>query len=86
MRTWSMAGVEPWAAVASSYGGFVHYGGFGAGALLRWRWARWKGLDPWSIAAVFAPTTALGLVFDRLGRLRAGGCWGKPITWPFGVA
>jgi phosphatidylglycerol:prolipoprotein diacylglycerol transferase len=78
--------MEPWAAVAYAYGGFVFYGGFGAGALLLWRWARWQGLDPWALADVFAPGTALGLVFGRLGCLGAGCCWGKPITWPFGVA
>lgn len=78
--------MDPWAAVAYAYGGFVFYGGFGAGALLLWRWARWKGLEPWALADVFAPATALGLVFGRLGCLGAGCCWGKPITWPFGVS
>jgi phosphatidylglycerol:prolipoprotein diacylglycerol transferase len=77
--------MEPWAAVAYAYGGFVFYGGFGAGALLLWRWARWKGVDPWTLADVYAPATALGLVFGRLGCLGAGCCYGKPITWPTGI-
>jgi phosphatidylglycerol:prolipoprotein diacylglycerol transferase len=77
--------MDPWAAVAYAYGGFVFYGGLGAGALLLWRFARWRGLDPWVLADVFAPATALGLVFGRLGCLGAGCCWGKPATFPLGV-
>lgn len=76
---------DPWTALAQGYGGFVFYGGAAAGTLVLWAWARRKGWGAWRLLDVFAPATALGLVFGRLGCLGAGCCYGRPIAWPTGL-
>jgi phosphatidylglycerol:prolipoprotein diacylglycerol transferase len=65
--------------------GLVFYGGLGAGALVLLRFCRAHGLSPWTMGDIFAPATAFGLVFGRLGCLGAGCCYGKPTGLPWAV-
>lgn len=69
-----------------AYGGFVFYGGLLAGGILLFRYARAHALSPWLLGDVFAPATAFGLAFGRLGCLGGGCCYGRPADWPLGVA
>lgn len=67
-------------------GGWVFFGGALGGVIAVTGWARFKELDPWAVLDVFAPATAFGLMFGRLGCLGAGCCYGRPADWPFGIA
>ena len=66
-------------------GGLVFYTGFALAAALGLTFGRRRGLDPAVIADLFAPATALGLVWGRLGCLGSGCCHGRPASWPLGV-
>lgn len=68
-----------------AYGGFVFYGGLASGGALIYAWSRRTGVSMWRLGDVFAPATAFGLMFGRLGCLGSGCCYGKPADWPFGV-
>jgi len=72
--------------VFSPLGGWVFYGGALGGVLAVIGWARWRGLDPWSLLDVFSVATAFGLVFGRLGCLGGGCCYGRVADWPLGTA
>lgn len=76
---------EPLEILKIAYGGFVFYGGLGSGGLMMLAWARRTGTSPWRLGDVFAPATAFGLMFGRLGCLGAGCCYGKPASWPLGI-
>lgn len=76
---------EPLEILKIAYGGFVFYGGLGSGGLMMLAWARRTGVSPWRLGDVFAPATAFGLIFGRLGCLGAGCCYGKAASWPFGI-
>ncbi len=76
---------DPLATFDFAFGGFVFYAGLLAGGLLLVSRSRALGLDPWRVTDVFAPATAFGLVFGRLGCLGGGCCYGRPITWPLGI-
>lgn len=69
-----------------AYGGFVFYGGLIAGGLFLARYSLRAGISPFRMGDIFAPATALGLVFGRIGCLGGGCCYGRPASWPFGVA
>jgi len=72
--------------VLSPAGGWVFYGGALGGVFAVIAWARWRGLDPWSLLDVFSVATAFGLVFGRLGCLGGGCCYGRVADWPLGAA
>lgn len=76
---------NPWA-VFSPEGGWVFYGGLGAGIPALWAYARARGIDPWTLADIYSPAIPFGLIFGRLGCLGAGCCFGRPADWPLGVA
>lgn len=76
---------DPLATLNFAFGGFVFYGGLLAGGLVLLGQCRRRGLPPFAVTDVFAPATAFGLVFGRLGCLGGGCCYGKPISWPTGV-
>jgi phosphatidylglycerol:prolipoprotein diacylglycerol transferase len=76
--------------VLSPQGGWVFYGGLAGALLAGWRFsARWAGTEArptfWGLADVFAPATAFGLVFGRIGCLGGGCCYGRPADWPLGT-
>jgi phosphatidylglycerol:prolipoprotein diacylglycerol transferase len=75
----------PWEVLVFTRGGFVFYAGLLAGGLLLWHWARRAQLDPWALGDVFAPATAFGLAFGRLGCLAAGCCHGPPTAGGWGL-
>ncbi len=64
--------------------GWVFYGGLAGGALATYSYARNRGLDAWTLADIYSPAIAFGLVFGRLGCLGGGCCYGRPASWPFG--
>lgn len=77
--------LDPFSALSQAYGGFVFYGGLAAAVPVLWVWARRRGWEPWRLLDVFAPATAFGLAFGRLGCLGAGCCHGRPtdLPWPW---
>jgi phosphatidylglycerol:prolipoprotein diacylglycerol transferase len=66
-------------------GGMVFFGGLAAGAMVLLRFCRVYGLSAWTMGDIFAPATAFGLVFGRLGCLGGGCCYGKPTRLPWGI-
>lgn len=76
--------MRPAEIVQISYGGFVFYGGLLAGGLQMLRCCRIYGVSPWVMGDIFAPATAFGLVYGRLGCLGGGCCYGRPASWPLG--
>lgn len=71
--------------VFSPVGGWVFYGGAIGGVLAVVSWARASGRDPWAVLDRFAPATAFGLVFGRIGCLGGGCCYGRPTDLPWAV-
>jgi phosphatidylglycerol:prolipoprotein diacylglycerol transferase len=69
----------------SPEGGWVFYGGLAGALLAGGSYARRRGVSFWTLGDVFAPSTAFGLVFGRLGCLGGGCCYGRPADWPTGV-
>jgi phosphatidylglycerol:prolipoprotein diacylglycerol transferase len=72
--------------ILSPTAGWTFYGGLGGALLGGWFYARNSGRDVWALADLFAPATAFGLVFGRMGCLGGGCCYGRPADWPLGVA
>jgi phosphatidylglycerol:prolipoprotein diacylglycerol transferase len=70
--------------ILSPDGGLVFYGGFAGAALAGLSYARRVGVSGWLLADIYAPATALGLVWGRMGCLGGGCCFGRPADWPFG--
>ncbi len=63
-------------------GGFAFYGGFilaGIGGIL---YGIKRGMNPWKLADVVAPTVMLGLAIGRIGCFMAGCCHGAIIQLP----
>ncbi|MCB9665991.1 MAG: prolipoprotein diacylglyceryl transferase [Alphaproteobacteria bacterium] len=75
---------DPWLLLSPS-GGFVFHGALIVGMLAVLGLGRLRGLDPWRVGDVYAPSVAMGQVFARLGCLGAGCCHGRPADWPLGV-
>jgi phosphatidylglycerol:prolipoprotein diacylglycerol transferase len=71
--------------VFSPDGGWVFYGGLGGALVGGAVYARRVGADLWTLTDLFAPATALGLVFGRIGCLGGGCCYGRPADFPFGI-
>lgn len=71
--------------VLSPDGGLVFYGGLAGALLAGVSYARRIGVSGWWLADLYAPATALGLVWGRMGCLGAGCCFGRPADWPLGV-
>jgi phosphatidylglycerol:prolipoprotein diacylglycerol transferase len=72
-------------AILSPNGGWVFYGGLGGALIAGWSYARHSGRSLPELADLFAPATAFGLVFGRIGCLGGGCCYGRSATWPLGV-
>ncbi len=66
-------------------GGLVFYGGFLCAWPVAWWWARRQEISIWSLGDVYAPATAFGLIYGRLGCLGAGCGHGREATWPLGI-
>lgn len=66
-------------------GGLVFYGGFLFSVIACIVFCFMKKLNFWRVADIYAPATAFGLVFGRLGCLSAGCCYGKVADFPFGI-
>jgi phosphatidylglycerol:prolipoprotein diacylglycerol transferase len=74
---------HPWA-ILSPGGGWVFYGGLAGALAAGWRASRRVGVGFLRLADLFAPATAFGLVFGRIGCLGGGCCYGRPADWPLG--
>lgn len=81
----NLAWEDPFSALQLAYGGFIFYGGLAAAAVTVGVWSRRTGISGWRLGDVFAPATAFGLMFGRLGCLGGGCCYGRPADWPFGM-
>lgn len=77
---------HPLEALQIANGGFVFYGGLIAGGVLVLRFSQHHRISAWVLGDVFAPATAFGLAFGRLGCLGGGCCFGRPAEWPTGIA
>jgi phosphatidylglycerol---prolipoprotein diacylglyceryl transferase len=66
-------------------GGFVYYGGFLFNTLCMWAYIRWRRLDFWRIADVYAPALGMAICLGRMACYSAGCCFGRPADFPFGV-
>lgn len=66
-------------------GGFVYYGGFVFNTLCMWAYIRWRRLDFWQLADVYAPALGMGVCLGRMACFSAGCCYGRPADWPLGV-
>ena len=71
--------------ILSPDGGLVFYGGLAGALVAGLSYARRVGVSGWLLADIYAPATALGLVWGRVGCLGGGCCFGRPADWPLGV-
>ena len=66
-------------------GGLVYYGGFIGATVAAVIYCRVHKLDAWQMADLLAPSTALGLMFGRIGCTLVGCCYGKPCPADFSL-
>ena len=66
-------------------GGLVFYGGFTAATLAAVLYVRAKGMPPWQVSDVAAPSLALGQAIGRIGCFFAGCCFGAQCDLPWAV-
>ncbi len=65
---------------------FTMFGGFVLVVPMLYVICRIMNLKFWSIADLFTPGWALGIVFNKTGCLLNGCCFGVPTTLPFGIS
>jgi phosphatidylglycerol:prolipoprotein diacylglycerol transferase len=63
-------------------GGFAFYGGFILAGIGGVAYGMYRGMDPWKLSDVVAPTVMLGLAIGRIGCFLAGCCHGMAIDLP----
>lgn len=61
------------------HGGLVFYGGFLAALAGGFWFVRRRGLSPWEMGDLVAPSVLLGYAFGRVGCFLNGCCWGFPV-------
>lgn len=67
------------------HGGLAIHGGWLAGLLVTYFFARTKNLSFWEMADVMAPLLLLGQAFGRIGNLMNGDAHGIPTQLPWGI-
>lgn len=71
--------------IAIWQGGMGFLGGFILALISSFLYIRWKKLDFWKLADIFAPPLALGIAITRIGGFIAGVNPGLPTQMPWGV-
>ena len=82
---WELFSGRPLTILYERFEGLSYYGAFFGGALALYFWGRWRKVNFFKLADLFAPYLALGYAFGRLGCLLNGCCYGQVSDVPWAL-
>ncbi len=82
---WEQFSSRPLTILFARFEGLSFYGAFIGGAVALFFWGRWRKINFFKMADLFAPYLALGYAFGRIGCFLNGCCYGKVSDVPWAM-